>query len=148
MKIQVKTLVEQNLTAVKEGFTKELFLALNPPFPKVDLLQFDGCKKGDVVSLRLKFPFFSQVWTSDIVEDSESEEEWKFVDVGVKLPFFLKTWEHRHIVRKTNQGSEIIDDIDFTTGTILTDFIMYPGLIVQFINRRPIYKRWFKKKAT
>lgn len=147
MRIQVKTQVEQDVASVKAGFTQDLFLALNPPFPKVDLLQFDGCKKGDVVSLKLKFPFFSQVWTSDIIEDSYSDEKWLFLDVGIKLPFFLKTWVHRHIVLKDGDGSLIVDDIDFTTGTFLTDLIFYPGLLSQFMYRKSKYKKWFKKES-
>lgn len=146
MKIKVQTIVESEISAVKEGFTQDLFLALNPPFPKVDLLEFDGCKKGDVVSLRLNFPFFSQIWTSDIISDSETENEWVFVDKGVKLPFFFKRWEHRHVVRKSGSGSEIIDDIDFSSGTLLFDFILYPGLLLQFLYRKPIYRKWFKKE--
>lgn len=145
MKLKVKTKVAADLPEVKAGFTEELFLALNPPFPPVKLEKFDGCKKGDKVALVLNFIFFKQRWESDIIEDQETEKRWYFVDVGVKLPFFLKTWKHHHEVQQLeNYGSAIIDDITYSTGTILTDLIMYPFLFGQFFYRQPIYQRIFK----
>ncbi|MFY0599832.1 MAG: hypothetical protein JXR03_09175 [Cyclobacteriaceae bacterium] len=148
MRIRVKTTVGQNVQSVKDRFSQDLFLALNPPFPKVDLLAFGGCKKGDVVSLKLYFPFFSQIWTSHITEDSASEDQWLFVDEGVELPFFLKKWKHNHIVEKSDKGSAIIDDIEFSSGLLLVDLILYPGLMAQFLYRKPIYRRWFKQKES
>lgn len=133
------------MATVKDGFTKELFLALNPPFPKVDLLEFGGCKEGDMVSIKLKFPFFSQIWKSEIYADSLTDTEWYFADRGVQLPFFLKTWNHRHVVCQQAGGSLIIDDINYTSGLIITDWLLYPVLLGQFLYRKPKYKSWFKK---
>jgi hypothetical protein len=129
----ITTKVEMDMDRVRDGFTKELFLALNPPFPKVDLLEFGGCRKGDKVSIMLKFPFFSQIWISEIYDDLSSNKAWYFADRGVKLPFFLSKWE-------------IVDDITFSSGMILFDILLYPVLLGQFIYRKPIYKKWFKKE--
>jgi ligand-binding SRPBCC domain-containing protein len=145
VKIIVKTHVESSLDKVREGFTQDLFLSLNPPFPPVKLLGFGGCKKGDQVSLELNFIFFKQQWISDIVEDSYSKNEWSFVDVGVKLPFFLSQWKHHHIVRANGQGATIIDDIEFSSGSVLTNLLLYPALYLQFIYRKPIYQKIFKR---
>lgn len=145
MKLQLATKVGQSAQEVWEGFNEELFLKLAPPFPKVKLLQFDGSKKGDKVGLELNFIFFRQKWISDIVENGENDGEIFFIDKGVVLPFFLKKWQHRHIIRKLDQGAEIVDDIDFSTGTIITDFLMFPGLFLQFLYRKPVYKRIFSK---
>lgn len=144
MNIQIKTKVPASLEKVKEGFTQDLFLSLNPPFPPVKLLQFDGCKKGDKVKLELNFIFFKQLWVSDIVDDRQDKNSWYFLDIGVQLPFFLKKWRHHHGVEKAPSGSIIIDDITFSTGTILTDILMYPLLYGQFLYRKPIYKKIFK----
>lgn len=133
-----------SLEQVKAGFTQDLFLSLNPPFPPVKLLQFDGCIKGDKVALELNFLFFKQQWVSDIAEDSETADAWHFVDIGTRLPFFLKTWQHHHGVRRKDKGSLIIDDITYTTGTLLTDLLLYPALLGQFLYRKPVYKRIFK----
>lgn len=143
MRLRLETSVESTLEEVKLGFNEELFLKLNPPFPPVRLLQFDGCKVGDKVSLELNFLLFKQNWISDITEDYETESEWVFVDVGSKLPFFLSSWTHRHIVVKEGESAKIVDDIQFATGTLLTDLLFYPALFFQFLYRKPIYKRIF-----
>lgn len=144
MRLKIKTEVEASLSMVKEGFTEDLFIKLNPPFPPVDLLRFDGCKKKDVVALELNFILFRQYWISVITEDSQTEEEWFFVDKGSQLPFFLKRWRHKHQVLKADNGALIVDDITYATGTILTDIIMYPLLLGQFLYRKPIYKKIFR----
>lgn len=145
MRIQIATQVEASIDKVKAGFTQDLFLSLNPPFPPVKLLEFGGCNKGDKVSLELNFLLFKQRWVSDIIEDDEDENQWYFVDKGIKLPFFLKTWQHRHVVKNSSKSSLIIDDISYSTGTILSDILMYPLLYGQFLYRKPIYKKLFKK---
>lgn len=146
MNIKISTKVNASLTKVKSGFTQDLFLSLNPPFPPVKLLQFDGCKKGDKVALELNFILFKQQWVSDITEDAEDDQKWYFVDQGVKLPFFLKKWEHRHLVERRGDKSEITDDITFSTGYIFTDFLFYPALLGQFLYRKPIYRKIFLGK--
>lgn len=145
MHIKISTRVESPLPEVRAGFTEDLFMSLNPPFPPVKLQEFGGCETGDRVALELNFLLFRQQWVSDITHHEESDQKWLFVDEGTKLPFFLKTWQHRHLVEARAEGSEIIDDIRFTTGTLLTDLLMYPALLLQFIYRKHVYKKVFKK---
>lgn len=144
MELRITTPVKAPLQTVKAGFTRDLFLSLNPPFPPVRLLQFDGCETGDRVELELNFIFFKQRWVSDITEDSETNDRWYFIDEGTKLPFFLKYWKHCHSVEKNSNGAIIVDDITYSTGTILTDWLMYPALLGQFLYRKPVYKRTFR----
>lgn len=147
MNIRLSTLVEQDYQTVSDGFTKDLFLKLNPPFPPVKLLQFGGCKKGDQVELELNFIFFKQRWLSDITEDGSNAQEIYFIDEGVKLPFFLKTWKHRHRLINQNGQCLIVDDIQFTTPLWLMNYLLYPALYLQFLYRKPIYRRIFGKKV-
>ncbi|WP_226389862.1 SRPBCC family protein [Penaeicola halotolerans] len=147
MHIQIQTEVSADHLSVKEGFTQDLFLKLNPPFPPVKLLKFDGCDTGDQVSLELNFIFFKQRWDSLITEDRTDEQIFMFVDEGVKLPFFLKYWKHRHIVEARGDASVIIDDISFKAPFLLLTWLLYPVLYLQFLYRKPIYKRVFTKKA-
>ncbi|WP_424962522.1 SRPBCC family protein [Ekhidna sp.] len=145
MRIKIATEVQAELDQVKSRFNEDLFLSLNPPFPPVKLVQFGGCKTGDVVELELNFILFKQKWISKIVEDYESKYQWYFIDMGTKLPFFLKSWKHVHDVRKVTEGTMIVDDITFSTGTLLTDMLMFPLLYFQFLYRKPVYKKWFKE---
>lgn len=139
----IRTKVKQELGAVIEGFNSELFLKLNPPFPKVRLARFDGCATGDLVSLELNFLLFKQTWTSEITEDHSSEKEFYFIDQGTELPFFFKAWKHKHILTDEEGGTLITDAIEYKTPFMIFDWFMYPLLYLQFIYRAPIYRRVF-----
>lgn len=144
MKINIETKVEQNYLAVKEGFDETLFTKLSPPFPPVKLLRFDGSKKGDIVSLELNFLLFKQKWTSEIIEDNTTSKEFYFVDKGVQLPFFLKEWQHRHRLIKVGENTVIRDEITYKGAFGIFTVLLYPALYLQFLYRKPIYKKIFK----
>ncbi|WP_373520410.1 hypothetical protein [Aquiflexum sp.] len=144
MKINIETVVQQDFLKVKEGFNQSLFTKLSPPFPPVKLLRFDGSIKGDFVTLELNFIFFKQKWTSEIVADKTTDQEFYFIDKGVELPFFLKEWQHKHRIIKSGQGSIIRDEITYKSGFSLLTLMLYPALFLQFLYRKPIYKKIFK----
>lgn len=144
MNLSISTLVAQSPEAVMSGFTESLFLQLNPPFPypKAKLLRFDGCKRGHEIHLELQMGFTMR-WESKITDDYQHPNEIGFVDEGHLLPFFLKSWTHRHrLVRKGN-NTVIIDDITYTTPWWLPAALMYPALYFQFAYRKPIYRQTF-----
>ena len=144
MNIKISTKVNQSLLKVWEGFNLELFSKLAPPFPPVEVKEFGGCLKGDKVHLELNFLLFKQDWVSDIVDQKRTESEIYFIDEGTKLPFFLSYWKHKHRLVKDDEGTLIIDDIIFKTPTILTDYLFYPLMYLQFLYRKPIYKKVFE----
>ncbi len=150
MRLLLQTSVRQPLPQVWAGFDRKLFDQLAPPFPPVEVVRFDGCLRGDVVHLRLNFIVFRQDWVSDIIDQQstgmpDQPDEIFFVDEGTKLPFFLRYWHHRHrLVRDTQTGgTHIIDDITFRTPSLLTDYLFYPLMWLQFAYRKPIYRRVF-----
>ena len=148
MRISISTTVSQHYLTVKEGFNQDLFSLLSPPFPPVKLLRFDGSGKGDIVSLELNFLFFKQTWTSEIIEDHTDESEFYFVDKGIKLPFFLGFWQHTH--RLINRGStltEIKDEITYQGSNWILTPLLYPILYLQFLYRKPIYRRIFYNES-
>ncbi|MGH1366304.1 MAG: SRPBCC family protein [Calditrichia bacterium] len=145
MRIRITTTVEQSVSEVFSGFTEELFLALNPPGIPVELLRFDGCIKGDEVHLKLKFPGFPQLWVSEIVDSGNSDDEIYFIDEGRTLPFFLSYWRHQHRIVRKGSGSTIIDDITFRGKFPFVSILLYPALYLQFLYRKPVYGRLFKK---
>lgn len=147
MKINIFTKVEQDYLQVKDGFDEQLFSKLSPPFPPVKLLRFDGSKKRDIVSLELNFLLFKQVWTSEITDDETNESEFYFVDKGTKLPFFLKSWEHKHRVVKDGDSSIIKDEITFEGPNSIMTVLLFPALWLQFMYRKPIYKKIFKRSS-
>ena len=146
MKINISTKVEQDYLSVKEGVNENLFLKLSPPFPPVKLLRFDGSSTGDKVILELNFIFFKQQWVSDITADNTDEKEFYFIDEGTKLPFFLKTWKHKHRIIKDGKSSIIRDEIAFKAPNGILTLFLYPALYLQFLYRKPIYKKIFAVK--
>ncbi len=145
MKLTIETKVEENYLKVKEGFTESLFTKLSPPFPPVKLLRFDGSTKGDLVTLELNFLLFKQKWTSRIIEDKTNEQEFYFIDKGVELPFFLKSWDHKHRIIRSGNDAIIRDEIEYTAPFGFLSILLYPAMLLQFAYRIPIYKKVFKR---
>ncbi|MFD2571895.1 hypothetical protein ACFSUS_14720 [Spirosoma soli] len=149
MNLILKTRVGQGLPTVWAGFDRALFDQLSPPFPPVKVVRFDGCLPGDVVHLRLNFLLFRQDWISLITDQQTTENEIYFVDKGTRLPFFLSYWQHHHRLLRDpsdKQQTIVVDDITFRTPFILTDYLIYPLMWLQFAYRKPIYRRVFKRE--
>lgn len=124
-------------------FDRDLFEALAPRQPKMEIVEFTGSKKGDRVHIRFLQPLKVD-WVSVITEDEINNAEAYFIDEGVQLPFPLSFWKHKHIVRKiTEDTSFIIDDITFRGPNRLLSLLMYPAIFLGFYPRKRIYRRYF-----
>ena len=146
MHVILRTAVAQPPAQVMAGFTRELFIALAPPFPKLRLLRFDGCRTGDQVEIELDTLVKRLPWTSLIVDDGQlADGTLFFVDEGQTLPSPLRYWRHRHLIQPGPQGGSIIvDDLEYRTATPALDALLYPAMWAQFAWRKPIYRRWFR----
>ena len=142
MRLQVTTRVNQEFRRSFSRFGRELFLQLNPPFPPVRLLRFDGMQPGDEVHLELNFLFRKEIWISVITELVETEDEIYFVDEGRQLPFMFRSWRHLHRLIRQGEQTLIVDDITYQGRIKLLDYLLYPVLKLQFLYRRPVYRRW------
>lgn len=136
-------LPDQTPARVWQDFDQSLLERLNPPWVSASLLRYDGNQPGDEVHLQLNLLITKQSWVSVITDYSETNQEVAFVDEGRKLPFFLKQWQHRHVIRAVEGGAEVVDDVRFSSGTWLTDLLLYPALYAQFWYRQPIYRKAF-----
>jgi ligand-binding SRPBCC domain-containing protein len=146
MKIMIQTAVASDYKTVFEGFNLSLFKALKPPFIQLDVERFDGCETGGEVHLRIGIGPIKQRWVSLITDHGHDENEYYFIDKGEVLPPPLRFWHHRHrIVKRDQQTSLIIDDIDFSSGYKWLDCLLYPALYFQFALRGPIYQKIFGK---
>jgi ligand-binding SRPBCC domain-containing protein len=146
MTFSITTNVDAHYLAIAERFDLKLFEALAPPFPKVKVLRFDGCHKNSEVHIEMNLFVIKQQWHAVVIEQGESADEWYFIDQGKILPAPLKFWKHRHrILRQTNEKSHIIDEIEYKTGFLLLDYLMYPFFYAQFAARKPIYRKYFSK---
>lgn len=144
MHIQIKTPVKGDYKKVLAQFDRSLFEALSPPGAQVELVRFDGSHKGDTVHIQLKLAgFFKQDWVSEITSEGVTDNRAWFTDEGTRLPFFLETWKHNHIVENHGDYSVIVDDIYFTSPLLFLDPLLYPVLYAQFAWRKKIYQRIF-----
>lgn len=140
MRIVLKSKVDCPLKKVHENFDEELFKYLLPPGAK--LMHYGGSKTGDIVHLKLPL---AGTWKSEITDHGELEGEFYFVDEGVKLPFPLKRWKHRHILQKNGEQTIVVDNMEFSTGFIISDALVYPFLYMAFAPRKRQYKKYFSK---
>jgi len=140
---EVSTTVQASVENIRQKFTADLFKELNPPFPPVKLLRFGGNEPGAEVELEMNFLLFKQRWLSHISAAELSENKWFFIDEGVKLPFFLVSWKHVHLVEQSGRGSKITDRISLGGPAWLPDFLLvflFKGLMTY---RKPVYRRIF-----
>jgi len=146
MNITLSAPVKGNYKKVMAAFDRELFEALKPPQGEMEIVKFTGSKKGDQVHMKFISPIQAE-WISDITEDGANDERAWFVDVGVKLPWPLKTWTHKHIVEKVDEhNSVIIDDMTFTGRNALLTLLLYPAIFIGFYPRKKIYQNYFAKR--
>ena len=143
MKIKLKTPVAQHYLAVLEGFDRDLFTALSPPFPKLTILRFDGSAPGDQVAIELAVGPFRRRWTSLITERQITDQAAWFVDEGQELPGPLRFWRHQHLITHHGTHSVIHDLIEFRSNSTVLDLLLYPIMYAQFALRGPVYRRVF-----
>ena len=158
MKFRIKTRVSQAREIVFEGFGVDLFKALEPPFSKITLHRFDGSKLGDRIELEiLLWGILRQSWKNEITEYEKTEKHFFFVDEGIEVPFPLKKWRHKHLVTQELNGTKgeksgiesgcfITDEISYSTGTLIIDWLAFPIIWLQFYMRKPIYRKFFGRK--
>ena len=136
--ITLRSKVSGELTAIFKRFDADLFRYLLPP--GAQLIEFGGSRKGDIV--RLKLPIAGE-WISEITENGASADTCYFIDEGRKLPFPLKEWQHKHILHRAGNSTIIEDHINYATGNILADMLIYPVLYLSFLPRVWQYERYF-----
>lgn len=128
---------------VREGFTRSLFEALRPPGIKLRIDRYDGNNPGDSIHLTAGVLFVRFRWESLITAQWEKDGEWGFEDQGVKLPFFLKSWTHRHLVQSMPKGSVIIEDVQYEPRRKWMRFFARILVNLQFHPRPKVYRKYF-----
>lgn len=145
MRILIKTNVEQDYKTIYSKFDVQLFKKLKPPLVGLKVKRFDGCIKGDEVHIEINTLGIKQDWNALITDNGENDREIYFIDEGLRLPNFIKTWKHLHRIVKNGNSGIIIDDINFRTPNVILDILFYPVMFLQFYYRKPVYKSYFRK---
>ncbi|MDJ1471585.1 SRPBCC family protein [Xanthocytophaga flava] len=144
MYFEIVTEVKANFETVVANFDQRLLTKVSPSFPPARLLRYDGNMPGNEVHVELNFLLFRQVWKSKIISFQKNEEDMVFVDEGTELPFFLSYWHHEHRVERKGQSSLIRDKVTFRTPLVITDYLMFPAMYLQFWSRKAKYRRYFR----
>ena len=142
-KIIVRCRVSSPFHAVVQGFNRQLLESLSPAMMQVRILRYDGQQNGDCFTMQIGPPFLNVRWEGKVTASGETSASYWFEDVGVQLPFPLKQWKHRHVVRKSGEGAVIMDIVSFTTGNKFLDMLCYPFFKNMFRNRIKKYQRYF-----
>ncbi|MEO1515822.1 MAG: hypothetical protein AAFV95_12445 [Bacteroidota bacterium] len=147
MNVRLETEVDGNYKDVMARFDLDLFKALAPKVPPMEIVEFTGSKKGDRVHIRFTSPVQTE-WISLITEDGTTDSEAYFVDEGHTLPPGLSYWRHKHIVEKVSENrSRIVDDITFKGSNFILSLLMYPAIYLGFYPRKKIYRQYFKNES-
>lgn len=145
MRIFLRSSVEYDFDKVTSGFGSELFEFLLPPKFMASLVTYEGSVPGSKVHIRFKIPYPSD-WISVIKSEEKDDNKYVFMDEGEVLPFGLKKWKHIHsVIKIDNQTTEIIDDMNFSTGFKFLDLLYFPILFLAFYPRKKLYKKYFEK---
>ncbi len=124
---------------------KEMFLSMNPPWSGITLLRFDGTSVSDEVHLNITLGLLNFSWISKIVQSEIRDQEFNFIDIGVKMLPGMKSWHHHHIFRKTGENKTlIIDDVNFESGIFFLDLFYHNIITIQFLYRRYAYGKYFQ----
>jgi ligand-binding SRPBCC domain-containing protein len=141
MLLLIRSPVHRSMHEVWKGFDRSLFEHLLPAFPPTQLLRFDGSMPTHEVHLKIA----GQTWVSIITHQESAEKSVYFIDEGFVLPFPLKTWKHKHLIQWVDSDRCVIhDEIRFTTGWKVFDFLLWPLMWIQFYPRKKAYRSYFE----
>ena len=130
-----------DMKKVKGEFNNILFLKHLTKLLPVKIIEWDGTYDG--AKAHLAFWFFG--WRDFIVnhrENIEDDVKFSFVDEGISLPFYLKSWRHIHGAYKERDLIIIKDEVNFTTDSKFLDLILFPMLVMPIIIRKILYKTY------
>ncbi len=126
---------------VIKSFHSKNFVQFLIKFQPVKIIAWEGIKSGKLA--KFKFWFFG--WRKmNVIHKNYilKSDHLSFEDHGNLLPFGLKAWKHRHIVKKVNGGT-LITDLIFFDDKGLKNIIIKPIMLFPIALRKITYKIWF-----
>ena len=124
-----------------DGNFVHFLTALQP----VKILNWDGIESGKEASF--SFWFFGWRIMKVVHEGYEAQDTYlHFIDKGLKLPFGLNDWNHRHIVKVEGDNVIISDRVQMHSKSRAKLYFIYPIMIFPILIRKITYKIWFYNK--
>lgn len=145
MNINIQTFfkTDEPLSNIFKLFNKDMFFFLTKNAP-VKPIRYDGDYIGAEIHLQMLLPWKDE-WISVITDRKEGEKLSYFTDKGKKLPYNIKKWQHKHIVKKVKNGIIIEDDISFESTNWFFNQFWRLSFIPQFLMRKKQYKKYLNK---
>jgi len=144
---KIQTNIGASMSFVWSQFNEELLKKISPPFPKVNIQRFDGCKTGDLVILEINLIFTHVIWSSEITYTNQDSNQSVFIDEGIKVPFGITLWKHEHSIIKIDEGQCYIQDfVTYKTSNVFLDMILFPFLWGMIFYRKPFYLKYLTNR--
>lgn len=141
----VKHRVPHPMHSVWALFTRDLFLALAPAWPRLQVHVFEGCYPGNRVELSLNFGLFQAEWKGRVTQQGESEQEIQFTDVALQPPLGLSYWQHTHrLIRLSEQETLLVEDIYLQGRNPLMTALLWLAFWGQMRLRGSAYRAYFR----
>lgn len=144
---KIRTTIGASMPFVWSKFNESLLKKISPPFPKVNIQRFDGCKTGDLVILEINLIFIQVIWSSEITYAKQDSNQSVFIDEGIKVPFGINLWKHEHSIIKIDESRCYIQDfITYKTSNVFLDIILFPFLWGMIFYRKPFYQKYLTNR--
>ena len=133
-----------DIKKVKNEFNNLMFLKhLTKPLP-LKIIEWDGTDDG--AKAHLAFWFFG--WKDFKVKHQDYKKRssfLSFIDKGFVLPFGLTFWEHKHTVEKVDSKILVKDLLEFSHGSKVLEYLLFPILVSPIFIRKILYHLYFNK---
>lgn len=140
---KIQTKIGAAMPFVWSQFNEALLRKISPPYPKVNIKRFDGCKEGDLVILEINLLFIRVIWSSKISYSKQDDKQSTFIDEGITVPFGITHWKHEHSIIKIDDSQcYILDFVTYKTSNVFLDMILFPFLWGMIFYRKPFYKKY------
>ena len=143
MLFQQKTVIKKvKILNIIKSFHSHRFIKFLTNGQPVRIDSWNGIENGKFAS----FSFWFFGWKKILVEHKNyhaTKDSLYFVDVGIKLPFGLNSWEHHHIIKPYKDDTIIIDKIILFKSGRFKKYLIYPIMLFPVVIRKITYKIWF-----
>tara|TARA_B110000263_G_scaffold119534_1_gene104065 strand:+ start:1141 stop:1581 length:441 start_codon:yes stop_codon:yes gene_type:complete len=141
-KVRIKNTKFKNVSIAFHSIKLVKFLT---NFQPVKIIEWSGIQNQKIAYFKL----WLFGWKTFKVKHQEyklNDNELSFIDKGVVLPLGIKSWEHKHIIKRDGNNTIIKDLVYFSHSNFYIGYLLFPILMFPIIIRILLYKIYFFKK--
>ncbi|MBI45655.1 MAG: hypothetical protein CMG66_05790 [Candidatus Marinimicrobia bacterium] len=139
--VKIKTSTFDNIVKNFHDIRLVQFLTYLQP---IKIIHWGGIENNKIAFFKLWFLGWRNFKVTHTNYKKKSNQL-SFIDKGIELPLGLKSWSHKHTIKKNQSDVLIIDSLNIKHSNKLFGYILYPILIFPIIIRIFLYKIYFKK---